>query len=595
MRVARKEGLFHSVRTPRRRGEIVTASRRNPWRDAGWLLVLCLVGYTAGLTTHGLTNWQEARRAVVAREMYSRGEWIVPTYFGEPYIAKPPMIYWMQMLIARGREVAGGRAFEDETEIRLTVALAGLAGVLATYFAARSMLRDRFDARLGDDAAWLSALGLASGVLFFRSSRIGELDVLLVPCVVTAVAAILAVARVERGVPWRPIAIATLASTAAAMTKGPPALLVIALAGYGSLLLAARPEGDGGAHPPHASRGTILGLGTPIAAALVILGLALRREVSPLMGAVGVACFGGMGFLLAAGVTRLREQGRLRACIGALAYSHPILILGVPIVVVWVWGLLVARRVGSDHLASLAGAELDDNLRLLVLDSPAKNIGFMLYGLAPMSIAMLGGVVWLVRERPRLSTEQRTPFIWCGLGLAAFSLIGKGVARYLTPMWPGVAMIGGLWLATTLRDAERAKGHPRWRFAVVFAFVAAMAGQAWWYGWGRQIHYADRSPREFIRELLPSVDPARLGVWRFDEPAIDFYAGERVERHDDSGALAAVIAAKPYTIIAREGDEEQWGSALADNGITAERVDVRAPYAWRADGRRIRAWRLTPR
>src|SRR5690606_5322492 len=36
---------------------------------------LCAVTFFIGLTTHGLTNWQEAQRALVAREMAQRGDW----------------------------------------------------------------------------------------------------------------------------------------------------------------------------------------------------------------------------------------------------------------------------------------------------------------------------------------------------------------------------------------------------------------------------------------------------------------------------------------------------------------------------------------
>lgn len=568
-------------------------NHRNPWRDAGWLTVLCLVCFTAGLTTHGLTNWQEARRAVVAREMFTRGEWLVPTYFGEPYIAKPPMIYWVQMAIARGRALLGGTPFEDETEIRLAVALAGLAGVLVTYFAARSMLRARFDPRLGDDAAWLSALGLASGVLYFRSSRIGELDVLTVPFVVAAIALVVRAWRKsgETGrADWPALALATFAATGATMTKGPPALLVIALGAYGSIVILARPR-----EHFKISRGqyriTLAG-----AAALALVAFIAADRVRFPLDWLGVACFAAIGGFIAIAAAQLTERGTASRIWSALARTHPLIVLGVPLITVWIWTSLVAARVGAEKLAALTAAELDDNLRLLVLDSPAKNLGFMLYGLAPISLAMIAGVIWLIRERPRLTRGQRVPFIWVALGLAAFSMIGKGVARYLTPVWPGVAMIGGLWLAITLRDAERARGHPRWRHATVTLFISTMLAQAWWYGHGRQTHFANRSPREFIRELLPQVNASRLGVWQFDEPAIDFYAVQRAERWEDASALAdAIIIGGPYTLIAREGFEEEWRAALTAANIDAERIDVRAPFAWRADGRRIAAWRLTVR
>jgi 4-amino-4-deoxy-L-arabinose transferase-like glycosyltransferase len=64
------------------------------------LTLLCAFTYGFGPTHHGLTNWQEAQRALVAREMFDRGDWIVPHANARPYLAKPPLIYWCQLGLA---------------------------------------------------------------------------------------------------------------------------------------------------------------------------------------------------------------------------------------------------------------------------------------------------------------------------------------------------------------------------------------------------------------------------------------------------------------------------------------------------------------
>src|SRR5687768_2218011 len=104
---------------------------RTPFLHLLLLTAVCGLTYLPGLTAHGLTNWQEAQRALVAREMQSRGEWIVPTVNDRPYLAKPPMIYWWQLAIAKARGAQSG-----EFELRLTVALAGWLGVVALYLVA---------------------------------------------------------------------------------------------------------------------------------------------------------------------------------------------------------------------------------------------------------------------------------------------------------------------------------------------------------------------------------------------------------------------------------------------------------------------------
>lgn len=573
---------------------IARGERRDPWRDGAILALLCFFAYTIGLTTHGLTNWQEARRAVVGKEMYEKNEWVVPTYFGEPYIAKPPMIYWVQMLIGRTRGAFGATPFADETEVRLTVALGGLLGVLATYFAARRMLRDRFDPRLGDDAAWLSALGLASGVLFVRSSRIGELDVLTVPFVVVAVAAVVHAWdswKIERRTSWGAVALATLMATGAALTKGPPAILVVALAGFGPMLLFGR-EATAGRERPGAMRvESIAALIGFVATAFAAWLLASRVNFP--MDWLGLLFFGAAGAMIASGAVRLADRERMREWSASLAHTHPGLVLGVPLIAVWVWGRMVAARIGAEAVATLAGAEVEDNLRVLVLDSPAKNIGFMLYGLAPMSLAMIAGVAWWLRDRPRLTEGQRVPFVWCGAGLVAFSVLGKGVARYLTPVWPGVAMAGGLWLAYTLREWDRRLGHRRVRQAVVGTFVLSILVQAWWYGVGREIHYGDRSPRAFIRELMQKIQAAGMTTWRLDEPAMDYYASARLPRFEnESDLIRRASESGPITVIGRASQASEWVSSAHDAGLNVQGIEVRAKFSWRADGERVGAWRV---
>jgi len=57
---------------------------RRPVRDLLLLTLLCIPVFFLFPTRHGLTNWQEAQRVLVARDMDRRGEWIIPTVDGHP-------------------------------------------------------------------------------------------------------------------------------------------------------------------------------------------------------------------------------------------------------------------------------------------------------------------------------------------------------------------------------------------------------------------------------------------------------------------------------------------------------------------------------
>ncbi len=113
--------------------------------------------------TMPLTDPDEGRYAQIASEMARSGDWLVPTLFGLPYLEKPPLLYW---LTAASFEVFG----RGELAARLVPAIAGALGVLVSgWFAAR---------RFGPRAGRLSAVVLASSILYFALARTVLADML---------------------------------------------------------------------------------------------------------------------------------------------------------------------------------------------------------------------------------------------------------------------------------------------------------------------------------------------------------------------------------------------------------------------------------
>lgn len=506
---------------------------RSTRRDLLGLLALCAVTYFLGLTTHGLTNWQESMRALVAREMLDNGEWIVPTVAGRPYLAKPPMFYWLQITLAT---ILGGRC--GELELRLAVALAGTAGVLATFFAARRFFAWRAsdphrvqvlhptcaDPHWPAATAWWSALMLASGFLYVRSSRIGELDILLVPFVVVSIWAIAEAWReTRRSVRWAWVLVAGIGAAGASLTKGPPAVMVIALAGYGGVLLHAA------CLPVAASRRTRLMTAIPATAAglaAVLLGARAARTPTEWLA---VVWFGALAAGAAVLLTRLAHPRRMLPALSGLVRTNTVLVIGCGLLSLWLWGLAVRTRVPEpDIVSGTASGEAADNLELFSLESPLNNLEAASYGVGVGSVAAIIGCLWLVARRPRLPAAFFVVMAWAFFNLAAFSALGRGTMRYLTPVWPGIAMLGAAWLVAAI---DRRPGGRRLALAAGVTAAGLAIGQAWWYGYGREQHYAHRSPRAFMRELLRperGVDRARLFSLDFWEPAVDFYADAHV-------------------------------------------------------------------
>lgn len=568
-----------------------------PLRDLVLLSVLCVIGYFVGLTTHGLTNWQEGQRALVAREMQERGDWLVPTAEGRAYLAKPPLIYWCQLGLA---EAMGRRV--GEFELRLTVALAGWLGVVVTYLAGLRMLRGP-DAEEGDGVGGASGLAgrgalfaglfLATGLLPTRSARIGELDVLLIPTTVCAVWALheawrLHVARRDCYRRFGLVALAALATTLAALAKGPPALLVVFLAAYGGVALRA------GFDAPLKRRpiaGLLLGaVGLPVLA-MWVNGFRVSGGDVP-----GLVAFGAMGAVLGGILERAARRGPLAEIGWAWLHLGLPVVMGVPVLALWAWSRMVAERIGREKVLATAAAEAEDNLRVFVMESPLNNLEAMSFGVGVGSVAAIGATVWLLVARPRWGLGWWMVAAWVGLGLIAFSTLGKGVGRYLTPVWPGVALLGGLWVARCHLDPRIGRRAGSWiRGVAIGACVVLAVGQGWWYGWGREMRNAERSPRALVSELLGErgYGSGRLALFEVSSPATHFYAGRTLRKFARDpgmqrypgfepvsdleeyvrGADGDVVLLAPETLV--EGLRE-WA---AEAGLVLEVIEAEASFA----------------
>jgi 4-amino-4-deoxy-L-arabinose transferase-like glycosyltransferase len=114
----------------------------------------------------------EGRYAEIPKEMLDRGEWVVPTLQGEPYLDKPPLMYW---LIRISYSLFG----VNEAAARLVPAACVHLTILAVYLLGRRSV--------GERAAFWAAmlLGVAPG--YTGVARLLLLDGLLTLCVTTSV------------------------------------------------------------------------------------------------------------------------------------------------------------------------------------------------------------------------------------------------------------------------------------------------------------------------------------------------------------------------------------------------------------------------
>ena len=154
----------------------------------------------------------EGRYAQIPREMLARGDWVVPHLQSEPYLDKPPLLYWLVM--------ASYSLFGvSEASARLIPALAVHGTILLVYLFGRRSL--------GERSAFWGALFLAVAPGFSGMARLLTMDGLLTFWVTLTLLAAFEAVRGDRfKVGWWYLAAA--AAGFGVLTKGPVPLLLLA-------------------------------------------------------------------------------------------------------------------------------------------------------------------------------------------------------------------------------------------------------------------------------------------------------------------------------------------------------------------------------
>jgi 4-amino-4-deoxy-L-arabinose transferase-like glycosyltransferase len=96
----------------------------------------------------------EPRIALLAKTMEERGEWLLPTLEGQPYVESPPLAVWLPAVSHR---LTG---LDPRFSYRLPFVLVAVLGLWLTYAAGRGL----FDGRIG----FLAAAIQASTLLYYR-------------------------------------------------------------------------------------------------------------------------------------------------------------------------------------------------------------------------------------------------------------------------------------------------------------------------------------------------------------------------------------------------------------------------------------------
>lgn len=174
------------------------------------LVLACLLLLVPNLSS-ALMEPDETRYAQIPLEMIRSGDWITPTLHGEPYLDKPPLVYWMTALCYKLVGV-------NETAARLPCVLACVFTVLSMYGMGRLIV--------GDRAAWYGALAILTSWGFVLTGRFLVLDgPLTLFTTVAILSAYLAMCRPQLHLGWW--LVSATACALGVLTKGPIAIVIL--------------------------------------------------------------------------------------------------------------------------------------------------------------------------------------------------------------------------------------------------------------------------------------------------------------------------------------------------------------------------------
>jgi dolichol-phosphate mannosyltransferase len=468
---------------------------------------------------------QEPRYAEISRQMLVEGRLLVPVLHGQPYLDKPPLLYWLTM----GSYALFG--VQDRTT-RLVPGLAGVLTVLLTYLWGRRTV--------GDRAALCGALVLCLSARFVYLERMLTMDGLLCLWVVASLAA----AHVAVADGWFRRGWWLLSATGCGLgllTKGPVALALVAvpmLIHQGLDPRAARLRWRSWA----AYLGLAVGVAAPWYAAVwaaepefgryffwkhnVVRFVAPFDHQEPVWFFLPGLLLGMLPWtLLLPGLIHLltRRSGRTAARRpAALGFF----------LLTFLWALLFFSAAGSKRAAYILPA----------MPPLALALGCYLDAVLPRRVqADELAVLW--RRLSRLAYGSLLLVLAVGMGVGVLATLNHLVKPPAGLTLAGAALAGGLFLAARRRAVS-------WGACAAVTFVVLFAGV-----WHLQPAYNHRfAVRSDLRALAEQVDPSRLPVvcypQRFD--SVSFYlpqADVRAYTAEQRPQLFDDLRARPDTLL----------------------------------------------
>jgi len=381
-------------------------------KNLGLLVALCLIVFFINLGGPKLWDRDEPRNAGCAIEMIEAADWVVPRFNDELRTHKPVLLYW---LMITAYSVFG----VSEFSARFFSAVMGMMTVLLTYDMGRRLF--------GATAGLWAGICLATTLMFTVASRAATPDAPLIFFVALGL--------------WTYVFFSFREGDEAESTEPnyyPTQWWQVALL-YGALGLAVLSKGPVGLVLPTAIIGMFL--------------LIMRLPPAPptttwwQWGVSLVRPFFPIHFLKT--VWFMRPVLAIVACLG----------VALP------WYIWVAAR----DFRWIEGFFLDHNLNRAVTSfeghsgPPIYYLLAICVGFFPWSV-FFTPMLWDLRQQLRTDTKTRAALIFCccwvAVWMGAFSIAQTKLPSYITPLYPGLALITGLFVTRVIE--KRTELSARW-------------------------------------------------------------------------------------------------------------------------------------